>query len=50
MEESKVETERGHYMHPELYHQPEEAGLMWGRYPEIMQASRQRRQRSPTSA
>ena len=37
VEVEKPETERGFYLHPELYHQPEEKGLEWARQPEQMQ-------------
>jgi hypothetical protein len=38
VEEEKTDSERGYYLHPELYGAPEEQGLMWGRYPEVMRA------------
>ena len=36
-EEAKDEHERGFYIHPELYGQPEEKQIEWGRRPEAMQ-------------
>ncbi len=29
MEEEKTEQERGHYLTPEVFGQPEEMGIMW---------------------
>jgi hypothetical protein len=42
VEEEKADEERGHYLHPELYNQPEERGIMWARYPDTMNAVRDR--------
>ncbi|HEX8814648.1 MAG TPA: hypothetical protein VF753_04030 [Terriglobales bacterium] len=36
VEYEKPEIERGFYQHPELYGQPEEKGILWGRSPETM--------------
>jgi hypothetical protein len=44
VEEEKSEKERGFYLHPELHGQSAEKGVMWARYPEIMQAGKERRQ------
>jgi hypothetical protein len=44
VEEEKPEKERGFYLQPELHGQSVEKGVMWARYPEIMQAGKQRLQ------
>ena len=36
VEENKDERERGFYLHPELFSQPEERGIEWARHPEMM--------------
>ena len=36
VEEVKPEKERGSYLHPELFGQPEEKGVEWARNPEQM--------------
>ena len=36
VEEQKNARERGHYLSPELYGAPEEAGIQWARHPEMM--------------
>jgi trimeric autotransporter adhesin len=41
-EENKPERERGHYLRPELYDQPEERGVEWARNPELIKQLRQR--------
>jgi hypothetical protein len=38
-EENKSERERGHYLQPELFNQPEERGIEWARNPELMKAT-----------
>jgi hypothetical protein len=43
LEEAKPEVERGHYLHPEAFDQPEEKSVDWARNPERMQQLRQRR-------
>ena len=37
VEEEKPPEERGYYLHPEVYGQPEEKGIEWARNPEPMQ-------------
>ena len=37
VERQKLARERGHYIHPELYGQPEEKQTEWGRNPVTMQ-------------
>jgi hypothetical protein len=41
VEEDKSEIERGHYLYPELFNQPEEKGIEWARHPEVMQRMKQ---------
>jgi len=36
-EENKSESERGYYLSPDAYDQPEERGIQWARRPEVMQ-------------
>ena len=43
VEEDKPERERGHYLHPEAFDQPEEKSVNWARDPELMQQLKQRR-------
>lgn len=43
VEEAKPEVERGHYLHPEAFNQPEERSVNWARDPERMQQLKQRR-------
>jgi hypothetical protein len=40
-EERKPAPERGHYLQPELYNQPEERSIEWPRHPELMKQLRQ---------
>jgi len=42
-EEDKPERERGTYLTPEAYGQPEEKGIEWARHPEMMQKRKQQR-------
>ena len=41
--EDKPERERGTYLTPELFGKPEERGVEWARYPELMQQLKQQR-------
>jgi len=41
VEEQKSDIERGHYLHPELFNQPEGKGVEWARNPELMQRMKQ---------
>ncbi len=36
VEEDKPAAERGHYLHPAAFNQPEEKSIEWGRQPEMM--------------
>jgi hypothetical protein len=42
-EEAKAEGERGHYLTPEVFNQPEEKSIEWTRHPEMMQKLKQQR-------
>ncbi|HWP44096.1 MAG TPA: hypothetical protein VNO14_12710, partial [Blastocatellia bacterium] len=42
VEQEKPERERGHYLYPELYDQPEERGVEWARNPELMRQMQER--------
>ena len=44
VEELKSDIERGHYLHPELFNQPEEKSIEWARNPELMRKMKQERQ------
>jgi hypothetical protein len=47
VEEAKPEKERGHYLHPAVFNQPEEKGVEWARHPETMKRMKaEREQRS----
>lgn len=43
-EEEKPERERGSYLSPESFNQPEERGVKWARNPQLMQQIKQQRQ------
>jgi len=43
VEEEKLAIERGHYIHPELYGAPEEAGVQWARHPQLMRKMKEQR-------
>jgi hypothetical protein len=43
VEEDKPERERGFYLHPEVFNQPEEKSIEWARNPEMMQKLKQQR-------
>ncbi|HKQ75811.1 MAG TPA: hypothetical protein VJ810_19085 [Blastocatellia bacterium] len=44
VEEAKPERERGYYLHPQVFEQPEEKSLEWARNPEMMKQLKSRRQ------
>jgi hypothetical protein len=44
-EEDKPEIERGYYLHPEVFGQPEEKGVEWARNPEMMKRLKEERER-----
>ena len=41
VEEAKSEKERGHYLHPEAFGQPQERGVRWANQPELMNRIKQ---------
>ena len=43
VEEAKLQSERGYYLAPEAYDQPEERGIQWARNPQMMQQLKQQR-------
>jgi hypothetical protein len=43
VEEGKPERERGYYLHPEAFNQPEERSVEWARRPVLMQQLKQQR-------
>ena len=45
VEEQKDAQERGHYIHPELYGAPEEAGIQWALHPETMKRVKEMREK-----
>jgi hypothetical protein len=45
VEEPKPDRERGYYIHPELYEQPEERNVEWARRPELMNRVRTMKQK-----
>jgi hypothetical protein len=46
LEEDKSDRERGYYLSPDAYGQPEEKGIEWARHPEMMQRIKQARQQA----
>src|SRR5262249_35570101 len=44
VEVEKDDRERGFYLHPEVFNQPEERGIQWVQHPEMMQQTKQRRE------
>ena len=46
VEVEKTGRERGHYLHPEAFNQPEERGIVWARNPEMMQQRKAARERA----
>ena len=46
VEEVKPEKERGSYLHPELFNQPEEKSVQWVGYPELMKQMREKREQT----
>jgi hypothetical protein len=51
VEQEKSAGERGYYLHPELFGQPEQKGIQWARDPEAMQRIKEvREQNKPASA
>jgi len=50
VEEEKKARERGFYLHPELYGQPDEKQMEWARHPEMMRQLKQLRARQAATA
>jgi hypothetical protein len=46
IEEKKPEEERGYYLHPELFNQPEEKSIEWARNPEMMRMNKEEREKT----
>jgi hypothetical protein len=44
VEELKSKLERGHYVHPDLFDQPEEKSVEWARHPETMKRMKEQRE------
>ena len=44
VEETKNENERGHFLHPELFNEPEEKSIEWARHPELMRRMKEQRE------
>ena len=44
VEEDKTELERGFYLHPEVFDQPEERSVGWARNPELMRRMKEQRE------
>jgi len=49
VEEEKADKERGFYLHPEAFGQPEERGVEWARHPDEMRQMKQRRLKPETT-
>ncbi|HKQ75089.1 MAG TPA: hypothetical protein VJ810_15440 [Blastocatellia bacterium] len=47
VEEEKTERERGYYLHPEIFNQPEEKSLEWARPPNMMLEIKSQRANPP---
>jgi hypothetical protein len=45
VEQEKPDQERGYYLHPELYGQPEERGVQWAQRPEMMRQMKEQREK-----
>ena len=46
VEEQKAKQERGYYLHPEAFNQPEDRGVEWARHPELMRQMKERREQA----
>jgi hypothetical protein len=46
IEAEKSEKERGHYLRPELFDQPEEKSIQWARHPELMKRMKEQREQA----
>ena len=43
VEEDKSEQDRGHYLHPEMFNQPEDKSVLWVHHPELARRANQTR-------
>ena len=50
VEEAKPDKERGSYLHPEVYGQPEEKGREWAVHPELMRRMKEETLRQPAGS
>jgi hypothetical protein len=50
VEELKPVKERGFYIHPELFDQPEEKGVTWAQRPEMMKQMKERREKATATS
>jgi hypothetical protein len=48
VEEEKPERERGYYLHPNVFDQPEERGIEWARHPEMMRQPKESTAQAPS--
>jgi hypothetical protein len=46
VEEAKPETERGLYLHPEVFHQPEEKNVLTVQHPELIRQMKEQREKT----
>jgi hypothetical protein len=49
VEEEKADSERGHYLHPDLFGAPEEKGIQWAHHPELMKRMQAERKKNQPS-
>lgn len=50
LEEQKSEKERGHYLHPQLFNQPEDKSVEWALHPQTMQRVKQLTEQAKANA
>ena len=50
VEELKSDSERGYYIHPELFDQPDEKSVMWARRPQLMKKIKENREQQTKQA
>jgi hypothetical protein len=50
VEQDKPERERGYYLHPSLFNQPEEKGVEWARNPRLMRQLKEKREKAAMRA
>jgi hypothetical protein len=49
VEVDKPDSERGYYIHPELYGQPKEKGIEWAQHPEMMREMQRTREKTEST-